>query len=88
MIDINTVVLLTIAITNLITGVLVLIAKRDIRRVEVATNSMKDDLIVSTAKASKAEGHAEGRAEQRVETAAAAVVAAATANAAKGSSDV
>ena len=38
----------------------------DIKRVEVATNSMKDALVLATALASKAEGKAEEREEQRV----------------------
>lgn len=63
MIDTSTVMLLTIAITNLVTAVLVLIAKRDINKIERATNSMKDDLVASTARASRAEGKAEQRAE-------------------------
>ena len=67
MIDGQTLLLLTIAVTNLVTGVLVLIAKRDINKIEVATNSMKDALVVSTAKASKAEGKAEQRAETAAE---------------------
>jgi hypothetical protein len=41
---------------------------RNVRKVEIATNSMKDALVASTAKASKAEGHAAGRAEMRAET--------------------
>lgn len=37
--------------------------KKDVATVEKATNSMKDALVASTAKASHAEGMVEGRAE-------------------------
>ena len=57
----NTWALLLVAGTNFLTAVLVLLAKRDIRKIEIATNSMKDALIVSTAKASLAEGKEAGR---------------------------
>jgi hypothetical protein len=64
--DGNTIGLIIIAIINIGTAILTAIAHKDIRKIEVATNSMKDALVVSTAKASKAEG----KEEQRLETAA------------------
>jgi hypothetical protein len=64
--DGNTIGLIIIAIINIGTAILTAIAHKDIRKIEIATNSMKDALVVSTAKASKAEG----KEEQRLETAA------------------
>jgi threonine/homoserine/homoserine lactone efflux protein len=64
-IDFNTVMLLLLALTNAGTAYLTYLAKRDIRKVEIATNSMQAALVASTAKAS----HAEGKEEQRLETA-------------------
>lgn len=61
--DASTWMLFLIAIVNMITASLVLMAKRDINKIEIATNSMKDALVAATAKASKAEGKAEQRAE-------------------------
>lgn len=43
----------------------VVVVKEDIRKVEVATNSMKDALVKSTALASGLEGEAKGRADQK-----------------------
>jgi hypothetical protein len=37
----------------------------NVKKIEVATNHMKDALVASTAKASHAEGLAEGKAEER-----------------------
>ena len=60
-IDLNIVMLVVVAVTNLITAALVLIAKSDIKKIELATNSMKDALVLATAKASLAEGKEAGR---------------------------
>ncbi len=53
----DTAVLLGIAFINLVTGYLTFRAHQAIQVVEKATNSMKDALVASTAKASYAEGH-------------------------------
>ncbi len=53
----DTIVLLIIAVVNLMTGYLTFRAHQAIMIVERATNSMKDALVASTAKASYAEGH-------------------------------
>ncbi len=50
-------ILLGIALVNLVTGYLTFRAHQAIQIVEKATNSMKDALVASTAKASYAEGH-------------------------------
>lgn len=88
--DLNTWLTLAVAIFNAVTAVLVLLAKRDIKKIETATNSMKDALVETTAKAAKAEGVAEGMTLQRVDTAAAlaAAAAAAATQAVKGAKDV
>ena len=52
-VDVNTVIWLVIAILQLYNTYLV-------RRTEKNTNSMKDALVASTDKASRAEGHAAG----------------------------
>ncbi len=56
-VELNTLVLLSIAIINLGAGFLTWKAHRAIMVVERATNSMKDALVAATAKASYAEGH-------------------------------
>jgi len=52
-------------LTSIATLVATLRTKKDIAKIEVATNSMKDALVASTAKASHAEGREEGRIEER-----------------------
>jgi len=64
--DGNTIGLIIVAIINIGTAILTAMNRGDIRKIEIATNSMKEALVVSTAKASKAEG----KEEQRLETAA------------------
>jgi hypothetical protein len=61
--DAHTIGLIVLALVQLATAALVWINKHDIRKIEIATNSMKDALVAATAKAS----HAEGREEQRRE---------------------
>lgn len=68
--EFNTIALLVIAIMNLGAGLLTWRShqmtvenKRDIHKIEEATNSMKDALVASTAKASYSEGHEAGRIE-------------------------
>jgi len=68
--DANTYGLIVVALVQFATAWLVLQAKNDIRdtkddirKVEIATNSMKDALVLATAKASKAEGKEEQRLE-------------------------
>ena len=61
--DLNNLMFLLIAVSNTVTAYFVYRSKSDIHRIEVATNSMKDALVASTAKAS----HAEGREEMRIE---------------------
>ena len=63
--DANTYGLIVVAVVQFATAWLVLQAKNDIRKVEIATNSMKDALVLATARAS----HAEGKEEQRQENA-------------------
>ncbi len=41
--------------------------KKNVEVIEIATNSMKDALVASTAKASEAEGHAKGLEQGREE---------------------
>lgn len=79
--DWNTVILAVIAMLNLITSLVawhahqettkisqkVSEAAENIQKVEIATNSMKDQLVASTAKASQAEGELKGRADSRSE---------------------
>lgn len=63
-ISVETASLLIIALLNAFTAWMSYKTKQDMRKVEVATNSMKDALVASTAKAS----HAEGMADQRAAT--------------------
>lgn len=63
-VHIETLALLTIAALNAYTAWLAYRTKQDMHKVEIATNSMKDALVASTAKAS----HAEGMADQRAAT--------------------
>jgi uncharacterized protein YpmB len=58
--DVNTIVLLIVAVMNAITLYFT-------RRTEKNTNSMKDALVASTAKASLAEGEAKGLQQGRDE---------------------
>lgn len=62
-IDTNTLILLAIALLNCLTALFAFLTRQDMKKVEIATNSMKDALVVSTAKASLAEGKELGRAE-------------------------
>lgn len=66
-VSLSTFMLFTTAVLQAITAVLVLLAKRDIKTIEIATNSMKDALVAATAKASLAEGKVEGKAEGKIE---------------------
>lgn len=43
-------------------------ASKDIKTIEIATNSMKDALVQKTDEAARAEGHAAGMKEQKAET--------------------
>lgn len=61
--DINTLILLVAAALNAFTAFWSHRANKNIALVEKATNSMKDALVTSTAKASLAEGTAIGRKE-------------------------
>lgn len=63
--DGNTLALLAIAAFNALTAALVYLNSRYIREVKHATNSMKDALVETTARAS----HAAGREEMRIEQA-------------------
>ncbi len=74
--DFNSLVLFGIALVNAFTAYLAYRTHQstiqntaNIVELEKNTNSIKDALIVSTAKASLAEGMAAGRLEQRTETA-------------------
>lgn len=58
------ILMLAIAALNAFTAYISWEAKKDIHKVEVATNSMKDALVRATAKAS----HAEGMSDQRIAT--------------------
>lgn len=76
---VNTGVWVVIAMVNLITGYLAyrthitaVQTNANVATIERATNSMKDALVASTAKASYAEGQAVGRLAQREDAAAAA----------------
>lgn len=62
--------LLIIAILNMITAFLAFKTHQLTKQVEVATNSMKDALVVSTAKASFAAGETKARkaGEEKAET--------------------
>lgn len=43
------------------------VVKEDVHKIELATNSMKDQLVKATGDAAHAEGKAEGKAEQKAE---------------------
>ncbi len=60
---------LTAAVVALVTLARQGTMKENIQKIEVATNSMKDQLVKATASASHAEGKAEGRAENLAEKA-------------------
>lgn len=63
----NTWILLAIAIVNLATATVVIWQARIIKLLELNTNSIKDALVASTAKASRGEGVVAGRAEERAD---------------------
>jgi len=70
--DWNLIGLLMIAICNAATafmtwrhGILLATTSRDINLIEKATNSMKDELVKSTAEAAHAIGELKGRADQK-----------------------
>ena len=67
-IDINTAMLLGVAIINLLTLILTKITNNNMVKLEQNTNSKMDALLVSTAKASQAEGRAEGLQQGRDES--------------------
>ena len=69
--DFNTIGLVLVAVLNAVTAFLAyrthqttLDTNRNVKIVETATNSMKDQLVASTAKASLAEGELKGRADK------------------------
>ena len=66
--DVNWIDLIYVTL-QLITAIIVLRSRNDIRKIEVATNSMKDALVRSTDVAARAEGKAEGKLEERAEVA-------------------
>jgi uncharacterized protein (UPF0333 family) len=55
-IDLNNVILLAIAILTAFTTIMTYFTRSDMKKVEIATNSMKDALVKSTAEASYAAG--------------------------------
>lgn len=55
------------AVGSTVASILTVLAKRDIHKIEVATNSMKDALVEATGKAEHAAGMKAGRAEQKAE---------------------
>lgn len=55
------------AIVSLMNTFRIVRVARNVEKIEVATNSMKDALVLATAKASHAEGTAEGLAAGRLE---------------------
>jgi hypothetical protein len=65
--DINALALLAVAVLNALSVALSIMNNRNIHKVEVATNSMKDALVAATAKASDAIGEARGLAKGRAE---------------------
>jgi hypothetical protein len=65
--DINTAVLMAIALLNAFTAYMTHNNRKNIRIIETATNSMKDALVAATAKASLAEGTAIGRQQVTAE---------------------
>jgi len=67
-IDLNTTMLLIVAIINLITLIYSKITNSNMTKLEQNTNSKMDALLVSTAKASQAEGRAEGLQQGRDES--------------------
>ena len=66
-IDYNLIILLLIAAMNAYTAYKTNKTEKNMAIVEKATNSMKDALVASTAKASLAEGHAAGLEQGRTE---------------------
>lgn len=63
--DSNTWALLIIAALNALTAWFTYKTRKDMKTLEINTNSIKDALVASTAKESHASGLAEGRAEER-----------------------
>ena len=62
----NTVGLLAIAMLNAFTAWMAWNSRKNIEKIEIATNSMKDALVAATDKAAHAAGREEGRAEGRL----------------------
>lgn len=67
--EMNTYALLGIAIMNAITAYMAYRTKQQADTIEKATNSMKDALVATTARASLAEGKEQGRIEEVARTA-------------------
>lgn len=65
--SVNTLLLLGVACTNAYAAVMAFRTHKLTHRVELATNSMKDALVSTTAKASHAEGKLEGVVEGKAE---------------------
>ena len=65
--NINVIALVAIALVNLYTAIVTSHTNHNMAKVETATNSMKDALVASTAKASMAEGKAVGLQQGRSE---------------------
>ena len=65
--DLNTGMLIILGVINIVNVILTKKAATNIAIVEKATNSMKDALVASTARAAQAEGHAEGLEQGRSE---------------------
>lgn len=66
--DLNTIVLLVVALINAYVAIVTHRTGEQMNVLEKNTNSIKDALVASTAKASQAEGHAQGLAEGRGES--------------------
>jgi hypothetical protein len=65
--DIHTWLLLLIAVTQFATVAVGLLSKRDIRKIEVATNSIMSARLVETATAARAEGRLQQKSETDAE---------------------
>lgn len=59
--DLHTIGLILIAVFNLVTAFLTLRTQKDVKKVELATNSMKDALVAASKEASFAAGREESR---------------------------
>ena len=64
----NLILILMIAALNAFTAWTTMQSKKTIIELEKNTNSIKDALVASTAKASHAEGMAEGKAEEKAKS--------------------